>query len=92
VGLDDVLVAGVTSLSFLRWMRDEKRVPWPTQAGATYPPSTSELVRWLRSGSVVVDGRTLGERDEVEFPMREVVFFPRSRRKTTMPGFGEAEA
>jgi len=79
----------MTACEFLRWMRDEKRVPYSAEGQPHYPPSNSELRRWVTNGSVLVDGQTLTLDTQVEFPVREIVFFPAGRRRTTMPGFGE---
>lgn len=75
------------ALEFLKWMRDAKRVPWSVE-GMHYPPSTSELARWIRNGSVSVDGVQLTPQSTVSLPVGEVVFF-KGPRRTTMPGFSE---
>lgn len=73
---------------FLIWMRDHKRVPGSRERHGEMP-SNSEIHRWVRNGSVSVDGMTLEAQGVVEFPVREIVFFPKSKSRVTMPGFGE---
>ena len=46
--------------------------------------SNSEIVRWLKSGSVIINGKRPLPLDEVEFPITELVFFPSGKRKTTI--------
>lgn len=80
------------SLTFLKWMRDERSVP----GGKVV--STSQLVRWLRDGAVETSGefesprRRLGLKDWVIFPNEGegellVVFFPSSEGRGTTGGF-----
>jgi hypothetical protein len=75
------------AFEFLRWMRDSKRVPYSCEKPGTYPPSSSELSRWLEKGNVIVDGARVKRGDSIVFPVGDVVFFPRASRRTTMPGF-----
>ena len=79
----------MTTFEFLKWMRDEKSVPWSREKrppeGAR--PSNSELLRWIRNGSVRIDGETLALDTLVVFPLTQVEFF-RGKATVTMPGFG----
>ncbi len=52
--------------------------------GQTMDASNSEIRRWLKEGSVVINGKKVAPGDEVEIPIRELVFFPTSKRKTTI--------
>ena len=47
-------------------------------------PSNSEIFRWLTKGSVVINGKTPQPKEEIEFPITELVFFPKGIRKVTM--------
>jgi len=83
----------MNAFQFLKWMRDYKSVPWSRENKPPEGerPSNSELMRWLRSGSVYIDGIVLKDGDEVTFPLetepiQEIVFFPKGRR-VTMAGF-----
>jgi hypothetical protein len=80
----------VTALDFLKWMRDERAVPWSRENKPPEGrrPSNSELVRWIRNGSVRVDGMTLSTDVEVEFPINVVEFF-RNKALVTTGGFTE---
>lgn len=46
--------------------------------------SGSEVRRWLKNKAVLINGETPGPEDEVTFPIRQLVFFPKSKRKTTV--------
>lgn len=48
----------------------------------TYP-SNSELKRWLKKKSVLVNGTTPDVNDEVIFPINQLVFFPKSPHRVT---------
>jgi preprotein translocase subunit Sss1 len=42
--------------------------------------SNSEMRRWLKSKSVLINGRTPDWDEIVEFPVTELVLFPRSKK------------
>ena len=46
--------------------------------------SNSEKRRWLQNRSVVINGVKPNWNDEICFPVTELVFFPKSNRRTTM--------
>lgn len=46
--------------------------------------SNSERRRWLQNRSVIINGVKPDWRDEISFPVTELVFFPKSNRRTTM--------
>jgi hypothetical protein len=48
------------------------------------PPSNSELFRWLRDKGIIINGETPSPHDNIEFPIRQLIFFPKSERRTTM--------
>ena len=47
-------------------------------------PSNSEIKRWLKSRSVIINGVTPLFDDEINFLVLELVFFPNGKRRTTM--------
>lgn len=79
----------MNGFDFLKWMRDEKRVPWSREQKPPVGerPSNSELLRWLNNRAVRIDGAVIGRDSEVTFPAEVVTFFTREAI-TTMPGFG----
>jgi len=46
-------------------------------------PSNSELFRWLRNKSVIINGVHVSPKEEVGFPIKSLTFFP-NKRKVTM--------
>lgn len=62
-----------------------KRFPFlPHSVEHGIKPSNSELYRWLKSGSVIINGGKPLPNDEIELPVQELVFFPSGKRKTTI--------
>ncbi len=48
-------------------------------------PSKSEVKRWLNQSSVLINGKKPKAEEEIEFPITELVFFPKSNtRRTTV--------
>ena len=58
---------------------------WMPKSSRDYKsPSNSELVRWLNEGAVVINGSSPKATEAIQFPITELVFFPKGKRKTTM--------
>lgn len=57
-------------------------VPMSIEKPCTYP-SKSEIKRWLNQSSVVINGAKPKTEDDVEFPIIELVFFPKSKTRKT---------
>lgn len=47
-------------------------------------PSKSEIRRWLDQKAVLINGKRPSHKEEVHFPIVELVFFPKGSRKTTV--------
>ena len=47
-------------------------------------PSNSELSRWLNMGTVRINGKTPKTLEEISYPIWELIFFPKGKRRTTM--------
>lgn len=58
-------------------------IPMSVEKPTTWP-SNSEIMRWLNGGSVIINGRRPKAKDPVDFPITQLVFFPRGARKTTV--------
>lgn len=48
--------------------------------------SNSEVYRWLKEGAVIINGRKPQPNEYVEYPVKELTFFPAGKRKTTLVG------
>lgn len=46
--------------------------------------SNQDLKRWLEMGAICINGTTPKAQDEIEFPISELIFFPKGERKTTI--------
>jgi hypothetical protein len=58
-------------------------VPMSVEKPCTVP-SKSEMKRWLDQQSVVINGVRPSANDIVEFPVTELIFFPKGKRRTTV--------
>jgi hypothetical protein len=58
-------------------------LPMSTESPCT-KSSRSEVKRWLKKKSVIINGSKPLPSDEISFPVNELVFFPKGRRKCTM--------
>ena len=74
----------MTALEFLKEL-PRNWLPVNTDRGI-HAPSNSDLWRWLKNGSVVINGLRPKPNDAVEFPVIEFVFFPKGRRVTIIKG------
>ena len=45
-------------------------------------PSNSELRRWLKKGSVIINGSKPLPKDTIVFPIKKLIFFPRGNQVT----------
>jgi len=46
--------------------------------------TNSELKRWLQQQSVQLNGRRIKFDEEVDFPVKELILFPKKRRTTIL--------
>jgi len=70
----------MTAYEFLKTI---KWLPMSTERPCTVA-SHSEIKRWLRKKSVIINGLKPSPEDEITLPIRELVFFPKAKRKCTM--------
>lgn len=47
-------------------------------------PSNGDLKRWLNMGAVIIDNARPKPMDEISFPIKELIFFPSGKRRTTL--------
>jgi hypothetical protein len=52
-----------------------------TGGARTGPASNSELGRWLKDKVLQINGKSVGPKDEIEFPITSVVLFPNARKR-----------
>jgi hypothetical protein len=63
----------------------------PVSVERTGKPTNSEVRRWLENGAVSINGLHPKPKDLVSYPVWNLVFFPNSKRRTTMNADEEAK-
>lgn len=64
-----------------------------TKKGETpRPPTDAEIRRWLENKAVQINGLRPKPTDIIEFPVWELIFFPKGGRRTTVLGFPPPES
>ena len=48
------------------------------------PASNGDLWRWLNMGAIIINGKTPKPLDEISLPIKELIFFPNGKRRTTL--------
>jgi hypothetical protein len=67
------------ALSFVIWLRDKMGLIRHSKEGNLLDkPSNGELRRWLHKGAVRCNGKTLTTDDLVNWPITELVLFPKN--------------
>ncbi len=72
-----------TAFEYLKFIKEHGHLPMSTEKPCT-EASNAEIKRWLKSSSVIINGKKPNVNDEIEFPITELVFFPKGRRRTTI--------
>jgi len=76
----------MNTLTFLVTLRDETGCcPFNNRQGLA---TNSDLRRWINEGSITFNGERLQWNDEVQFPLTDLVFFPKSAKKRITLGCG----
>jgi hypothetical protein len=70
----------MTTFEFIKRFR---HLPMSIERSCT-EATNSEIKRWFKQGAVIINGKRPKPNDEIEFPVTEIVFFPKGKRRTTM--------
>ena len=71
-------------MQVLEWLLSLRpMIPFSVERGCQ-PASNAEIRRWCNSKSVLLNGVLVGFDDKIIFPVTELVFFPKGKRKTTI--------
>jgi hypothetical protein len=73
----------MTAFEFLKYYKGHGYLPMSVERPCT-EATNSEMKRWLKNSAVIINGKKPNVNDEIEFPITELVFFPKGKRKTTM--------
>jgi ribose 1,5-bisphosphokinase PhnN len=63
---------------------DALRPALPFSTEGCHEATKSEIRRWLKNGSVVVNGERMVLDELIDFPIFSLVFFPSGKRRTTV--------
>ena len=64
-----------------RFLCSLPHVPMQLKGDMPVTASNSERRRWLQNKSVIINGEKPNWDDEIEFPITQLVFFPKSQQK-----------
>lgn len=72
----------MTALEFIISLRPA--VPMGFQGTKPIEASNGQIRRWLQDKAIIINGTKPGPQDEIQYPITQVVFFPKSpdRRAT----------
>ena len=73
----------MTAFEYIKEFRDCGYLPMSTERPCTVP-SNSEIKRWFKRGSILINGEKAKMDDERKFPVKGLVFHPKGKRKCTM--------
>lgn len=79
--MSDVNAAVVTCWNFLRGLNDVCHFMSRERTGKA---TNSELKRWLQNKAIEINGKRPNWNDPVEFPITQMVLFPKKSRVTLM--------
>jgi len=48
-----------------------------------HPPSNGDLKRWLNNKAITINGYTPDVDDHISYPVKELIFFPKSKKRRT---------
>ena len=68
---------------FLLEIRDKISLPLSIEGKHLGQPSNGEVKRWLENKAVKINGKFPLPNDNIYHPIKELVFFPNGKRKTT---------
>ena len=68
----------------IEFLKQYKYLPTSVLSVPYHRPSNSEIRKWLNDGAVQINGVIPKPGDEIEFPIKELVFFSKSKRRTTI--------
>lgn len=72
-----------TAFEYLKFIKEHGYLPMSTEKPSS-EASNAEIKRWLKKGSVIINGKKPNVNDIIEIPITELVFFPKGKKKTTM--------
>ena len=76
----------MTAYAYLLHLKTHGLLPLSRESGPPWArqPSNSEVKRWLRKRSVGINGERPDLLDEIETPVRTLVYFPKGKYPVTV--------
>lgn len=68
-------------MTALELLKSIPHLPMFVRNGHVVKAGTSQMKRWLQDKAVQINGKRPAPNDELEFPITELVFFPKSKEK-----------
>lgn len=73
----------MTSWDLMMIVKAKGALPLSNEQPCT-EPSNSELRRWFKTQSIVINEVRAGKDDAISFPVWELIFFPKGKRRTSI--------
>lgn len=75
----------MTALEFLKYVKVEARcIPMHLNGTKPQEASNGQMRRWLDMGAVRINEKTPKWNEEIEFPIWDFVFFPKSKNRVSI--------
>ena len=68
-------------MTALEFLKSFPHLPYDNENHRT-TPSNSVLWRWLDKGSVIINGKTPKPNEEIKYPIKSLIFFPKGNTIT----------
>ena len=72
------------AIEFLKSSMAWPSMPCSREGTRLGKPSSAEMRRWLKKGSVLINGKRPKSGDEVTFPIRQLIYFSGDSRVTVL--------
>lgn len=71
-------------MTAFQFIKSIGHVPMQINGNKAVKASNSEIRRWLMNRSILINGERPHPDEPVEFPVKQLIFFPTSPRRCTM--------
>lgn len=70
-------------MNTIQFLRNFLALPMSVEKPCTHP-TNGELKRWCNQKAILINGESVTPEEQIDFPVFSLIFFPKSKRKTTM--------
>ena len=71
-------------MTALEYLKEIRFLLWSCEGSCLSHPSNAEIKRWLNKQSIIINGEIPEANDEITFPIKDLILFPKGKRKTTL--------